>query len=196
MIQSVLERLLATLLCIYFLPLFAILYVIVRLDSDGPFIFLQLRMGKDKKPFWIYKIRTMVKQAESLKLKVERLNEADGPVFKIRNDPRYTRAGKFLSRAALDEFPQLINVVEGTMAFVGPRPLPLSEAIKVPKKYKERFSILPGMTSEWVVQGAHELSFKRWMELDCRYAQQKSIKKDIFIIGKTIYLLVGMIFRK
>ena len=196
MIQSVLERLLATLLCIFFLPLFAILYVIVRLDSDGPFIFLQLRMGKDKKPFWIYKIRTMVKQAESLKLKVERLNEADGPVFKIRNDPRYTRAGKFLSRAALDELPQLINVVEGTMAFVGPRPLPLSEAIKVPKKYKERFSILPGMTSEWVVQGAHELSFKRWMELDCRYAKQKSIKKDIFIIGKTIYLLLGMIFRK
>ena len=190
MIQRALERLLAGIFLILSLPLLALLYIIVRLDSKGPFLFLQLRAGKNKKPFWIYKIRTMIQDAESFKFQVSSLNEADGPVFKIQNDPRYTSVGKVLSRIAIDELPQLMNVLEGTMAFVGPRPLPLLEAKKVPKKYEKRFAVLPGMTSSWIVGGAHRLSFKRWMELDCEYAANKTFMKDVVILAQT-GILVG-----
>ena len=191
MVYRALERLFAAILLILSLPLFFILYITVKLDSKGPFLFLQLRMGKDRHPFWIYKIRTMAQGAEGLKPKVQCLNEADGPVFKIKNDPRYTRVGKYLSRIAIDELPQLMNIMEGTMSFVGPRPLPLSEALHIPKKYGKRFSVLPGMTSEWIVQGAHELSFKRWMELDCQYAKKRTIIRDMNIFLRT----VGMVCR-
>jgi lipopolysaccharide/colanic/teichoic acid biosynthesis glycosyltransferase len=139
----------------------------------------------------------MVWNAEALKKQYLKKNEADGPVFKIKNDPRYTRIGKILSRLAVDELPQLMNVIEGNMTFVGPRPLPLYEAEQIPKKYNMRFSILPGMTSSWIVQGAHTLSFKKWMELDCSYVKERSVMKDISIILKTARL-VGrmMIVRK
>ena len=191
MIYRALERLLAFIFLLFFLPLLGILYSIVRLESKGSFLFLQLRAGKDGKPFWIYKIRTMIQNAESFKFQVSRLNEADGPVFKIKNDPRYTRVGKFLSRVAIDELPQLMNIIEGQMAFVGPRPLPLLEAQKVPKKYGARFRVLPGMTSPWVIAGAHALSFKKWMEMDCQYAKNKNILGDIMILFKTM----GVVFR-
>jgi len=144
--------------------------------------------------FWIFKIRTMVEDAESLKLKVKRLNEADGPVFKIRNDPRYTHVGAFLSHIALDELPQLINIVRGEMAFVGPRPLPKKEALAVPKKYGKRFSVLPGMTSSWIVAGAHSLTFKKWMELDCTYVKEHSILGDIKILLCTVGIILQAFF--
>ncbi len=196
MIQRVLERLFALVLLIVCLPILGILYVVVRLDSKGPFLFLQLRAGKNKTPFWIYKIRTMVWNAEELKARYLRKNEADGPVFKIKNDPRYTRVGKFLSRIAVDELPQLMNIIEGSMAFVGPRPLPLKEAQKVPKEFKQRFMVLPGMTSTWVVKGAHQLSFKKWMQLDCQYAKKKSVRQDILILSQTVIMIIRMIFKK
>lgn len=190
MIRRALERVSAGILLSLSLPLLAILYIIVRLDSAGPFFFLQLRMGKNKKPFWIYKIRTMIEQSERLKSKFEGLNEVDGPVFKIRNDPRYTRIGRFLSHSALDELPQLINIIKGEMAFVGPRPLPKNEANLVPKKYRERFSVLPGMTSSWIVQGAHMLTFRKWMELDCEYSRDNSPYQDIIILLRTISIVM------
>ncbi len=196
MVYRALERLCAVILLFLCLPILTLLYIIVRLDSRGPFLFLQLRAGKGKKPFWIYKIRTMMAEAESLKPKVKSLNEADGPVFKIENDPRYTRVGKFLSHTAIDEIPQLMNIIEGRMAFVGPRPLPLIEARNVPKKYEERFSVLPGMTSEWIVAGAHALSFKKWMELDCQYAEKRTIGRDILILLRTVAIVMRMIIRR
>lgn len=196
MVYRALERLFACILLVFSLPLLGILYIVVRLDSPGPFLFLQLRTGKNKRPFWIYKIRTMVWNAEALKGRYTKKNEADGPVFKIKNDPRYTRVGKVLSRIALDELPQIMNIIEGSMAFVGPRPLPVYEAQKVPKKYEKRFSVLPGMTSEWVVQGAHGLSFKKWMELDCQYAKNRSFKKDLSIFLRTIYVVGKMVYGK
>lgn len=196
MVYRALERLFACILLIFSLPLLGILYIVVRLDSPGPFLFLQLRTGKNKRPFWIYKIRTMVWNAEALKGRYTKKNEADGPVFKIKNDPRYTRVGKVLSRIALDELPQIMNIIEGSMAFVGPRPLPVYEAQKVPKRYEKRFSVLPGMTSEWVVQGAHGLSFKKWMELDCQYTKNRSFKKDLSIFLRTIYVVGKMVYGK
>lgn len=186
----------AGVLLVLCLPLLGILYIIVKLDSPGPFLFLQLRAGKGKKPFWIYKIRTMVAEAENLKQKIKNLNEADGPVFKIRNDPRYTRIGKYLSRMAIDELPQMMNIVEGKMAFVGPRPLPLAEAAKIPKKYEKRFILAPGMTSTWVIEGAHTISFKKWMELDCQYVTEKSVGKDISIMARTILMLGRIVLRR
>ena len=111
-----------------------IIGLIVKIFSIGPVLFKQNRAGKFKKPFIIYKFRTMVTDAEKLKEAITNLNEADGPVFKIKNDPRYTLIGKFLAHTGLDELPQLINIVKGEMSFVGPRPLPINEANKIPKK--------------------------------------------------------------
>ncbi len=161
--------------------------------SQGPFIFEQKRAGKNKKPFTLYKIRTMVVNAENIKSKISNLNEADGPVFKIKNDPRYTKIGKFLSHTGLDEIPQLINVIKGEMDFVGPRPLPVDEANKVPKKYERRFSILPGITSLWIIRGAHNLTFDQWMKLDMEYVVKKSISYDSEIFLTTLKRVIFLI---
>lgn len=138
-------QLLALVLLILLSPLFFILYILVKLTSKGPFIFKQKRMGKDEKIFTIYKIRTMGENADKLKEKYMNLNEYKPPIFKISNDPRYTIIGKYLGKSCLDELPQLLNIVKGEMSFVGPRPLPISEAKSLPKKYQSRFRILPGM---------------------------------------------------
>ncbi len=190
------QQLLAIILLLTTLPLWAIFYILVKLTSKGQFIFRQKRLGKDKKPFVMYKIRTMVERAEDLKSKIKNLNEADGPVFKIKNDPRYTKIGKFISHTGLDELPQLINVIRGEMSFVGPRPLPKNEADKVPKKYGRRFSVLPGITSPWVVGGSHRLSFKQWMELDLNYVKKKSLWYDLEIAIKTIFLILKSLYAK
>lgn len=186
-------RLLALILTLLLAPCFLLFYILVKITSKGPFLFIQKRAGKDKKPFFMYKIRTMIDNAEKLKMNYRTLNEADGPVFKIRNDPRYTRVGKWLSHTGLDELPQLINVIRGEMAFVGPRPLPLSEADKIPKKYSIRFSIAPGITSPWVIKGAHKLSFQQWMTLDCEYVKNRSYKQDLVIAGKTVIVILESI---
>jgi len=133
------EKLLALFLLIFFSLVFFILYILIKLTSQGPFFFKQLRVGKNKKPFLIYKIRTMVENAEDLKEKIKHLNQADGPVFKVYDDPRFTKIGRFLAKIGIDELPQLINIVKGQMSFVGPRPFPLDEAKKIPKKYEKRF---------------------------------------------------------
>jgi lipopolysaccharide/colanic/teichoic acid biosynthesis glycosyltransferase len=189
-------RLFALILLILFLPLLFILYLLIKLTSKGPFIFKQKRLGKDKKIFVLYKIRTMIEGADKLKEKYRHLNEADGPVFKIRHDPRYTKIGKFLAHTALDELPQLINVVKGEMSFVGPRPLPVEEGLKIPSKYEKRFSVLPGMTSSWITKGAHKLIFHQWMSLDLEYVEKKSFWYDIKISISTTILILRLTVSK
>ncbi len=188
------QKILALILLIVFSPLLVLLFILVKLDSPGPFIFKQKRAGFKKKPFTMYKIRTMVENAEKLQDKYAKLNEADGPVFKIKNDPRYTRIGKVLARSAIDEIPQLLNVLKSEMALVGPRPLPIEEAKQIPKKYQERFSIFPGMTSNWVVKGNHKLKFDTWMELDLDYVGKKSFKTDCQILFQTVSLIIVALF--
>ncbi len=183
------SKAIALVLLIISFPLWPVLYFAVKLTSQGPFIFKQKRAGLGKKPFTMYKIRTMADNAEQLKTKYLKLNEADGPIFKIRNDPRLTRVGKLIAQKAIDELPQLVNVIRGEMALVGPRPLPISEANKVPKKYFKRFSVLPGMTSLWVIRGAHKIGFEQWMRLDLEYVQQKSVWYDTKILLRTFFLL-------
>jgi len=189
------QSLFALFLLILFSPLLLILYILVKLTSKGPFFFKQLRIGKDKKPFWIYKIRTMIEEAEKLKEKVKHLNQADGPVFKIDNDPRFTKVGQFLAKIGLDELPQLINIVKGEMSFVGPRPFPLDEAKKIPKKYEKRFLVLPGIFSSWVAKGAFHNNFKKWMELDLKDIENKSFWYDLKIMIKSIIFVLKLVIK-
>lgn len=188
-------KLIAYILLILTIPLWFIFFVLIKLDSQGPFIFKQKRMGKNKNIFTIYKFRTMVEDAENLKKKYLKLNEANGLVFKINNDPRFTRFGKVLSSTGLDELPQLVNIIKNEMAFVGPRPLPVNEAKKVPKKYLRRFSVLPGITSLWVIKGQHKLSFDEWMQLDLAYIDKRSKIYDLRVSLETIILILKLIWK-
>jgi len=182
------------LLCIV-APFFLVVGLIILIDSGRPVFFRQKRMGKDKEPFWIWKFRTMVNRAVELQSKYIKINEADGPVFKIRNDPRFTRFGRWLSWSGLDELPQLINVLKGEMTIVGPRPLPIKEALKVAQNYQKRFSVLPGTTSSWVIKGAHNLSFKEWMKLDMQDVEKNSLGKDFAIMLKTVKIIFLSIYK-
>lgn len=190
------NRVFTLFLLILSFPFWMVIAILIKASSKGPVLFGQKRAGKDKKIFTIYKFRTMLENAESLKKKYFHLNEADGPVFKIRNDPRYTKVGKWLSHTGLDELPQIINIIKGEMAFVGPRPLPIDEASKVPKKYEKRFSILPGITSLWVIQGSHALSFDDWMRLDIDYVLKRSVVFDSIIAFLTLLLIMKSVARK
>ena len=189
------QRLIALFLLIFSSPFLAVMYIVVRITSNGPFIFQQIRLGKDKKPFIIYKIRTMEENAEIKKQKLLPLNERTGPVFKIRNDPRFTKVGKILSRSGLDELPQLINILKGDMVFVGPRPFPIDESEKIPRNYDKRFDVLPGITSSWVTQGPDRLSFAEWMRLDCKYVENKNWTTDLNIGIKTTLLIIRFILK-
>lgn len=191
-----LERLLALVALILVSPLFLFIYILVKLEDGGPFLFVQKRSGKGEKPFDIYKFRTMVLGAEELKPKYKALNEADGPVFKIYEDPRYTKIGRTISHVGLDELPQLINVVKGEMSFVGPRPLPVDEAKRVPKKYQIRFSVKPGLSSSWVIDGAHNLNFKEWMERDLKDVRQKGFLYNTVIAFKTAGIILKLIWQQ
>src|SRR3989344_8917179 len=184
------ERIIALLLYILLLPVLFIFYMVIKLTSQGPFLFKQLRVGRNKTPFTIYKIRTMYAGAEKDQYKFQKINEASGPVFKIKNDPRFTKIGKWLAHTGLDELPQLLHIVKGEMAFVGPRPLFIDEAKKIPKKYEERFSVLPGITSPWVVKGSHKLTFDEWMKLDIEYVRKKDIAVDVKIALKTLAVIL------
>jgi lipopolysaccharide/colanic/teichoic acid biosynthesis glycosyltransferase len=156
--------------------------------SGRPVLFRQERVGLKGKKFWIYKFRTMRLGAEKERDGLLKQNEADGPVFKIRNDPRYTNIGRFLSHTGLDELPQMINIVKGEMALVGPRPLPVEEEKQIDKKYRKvRESVRPGIISLWIVSGYHGVKFREWMEMDCLYARKKSLWFDTrLVIGAGI----------
>lgn len=172
-------------------PLWLLIGTLIKLTSRGPVIFRQKRVGKNQKIFTIYKFRTMVENAEQLKGSFKHLNEADGPIFKIYNDPRYAGFGRLIAHTYLDELPQLLNIIRGEMAFVGPRPLLPSDVVSLPKKYASRFSILPGVTSPWVVKGKYKLTFREWMKLDVEYASCKSLSQDAKIILLTLLLLLS-----
>ena len=179
-----------SLFCIFVtLPVVILISILIKTTSIGGVFFVQKRTGKHGKIFKIIKFRTMVKNASQIKPRLKKLNEADGPVFKIFDDPRFTKMGKILSRLGLDELPQFINVLRGDMSIVGPRPLPIAEARKLSKNQRIRERVKPGMTSDWVVKGAHRLSFKKWMQLDKEYVKNASFFGDLKIIWRTILML-------
>jgi exopolysaccharide biosynthesis polyprenyl glycosylphosphotransferase len=161
--------------------------IAIKLTSAGPILFLQERIGVNKRRFKIFKFRTMVPNAEKLMPILEQHNEAKGPVFKIKNDPRITPIGKFLRRSSIDELPQLLNVLIGDMSLVGPRPLPVRDYEGFNEDWqRRRFSFKPGITCLWQVKGRSSISFEQWMLLDLQYMDEWSLWLDLKILAKTV----------
>ena len=168
------------------LPLGLFTALAIRLDSPGPVIFRQTRVGKWGKLFVCYKFRSMAIDAEERKQALLLANEADGPIFKIQNDPRMTRVGRLIRKASIDELPQLINILKGDMSFVGPRPPLPSEVSLYEYEQRRRLNAVPGLTGLQQVSGRSDLPFERWVELDLQYINEQSLGKDIVILLKTI----------
>ncbi|MBI4066567.1 sugar transferase, partial [Candidatus Gottesmanbacteria bacterium] len=180
-------------LLIIALPVMGGITLVIALLDGFPILYRQRRVGLGGKPFTMYKFRTMVVGADRQQKKHARVNEADGPVFKIREDPRFTRTGRFLSHTGLDELPQIINVVRGEMALLGPRPLPVAEAAKLKKWQQARQTIKPGIISPWIMEGYHSRPFDEWMKSDIAYAKEKSAWGDLVLFGKAV-VFVGKLF--
>jgi exopolysaccharide biosynthesis polyprenyl glycosylphosphotransferase len=186
-LKRLFDIVIAAILLILFTPLFVLVAVLIKLDSPGKIFFSQERMGYNKRRFYMIKFRTMVSDAETRMDEFEHLNEKQGPIFKIKNDPRITRVGKYLRKFSLDELPQLINVLFGDMSLVGPRPLSLRDALKLDAPfYKRRFCVRPGLTCLWQISGRSNLSFEEWMELDLEYIDHWSLNLDWWILAKTV----------
>jgi len=168
-------------------PLLTIAAVLVKVTSPGPVFFVQERIGFNRRKFRLYKFRTMCQGAEQRLFELEHLNEISGPVFKIVNDPRLTRIGRFLRKSSIDELPQLFNVLKGDMSLVGPRPLPVRDYNGFNEDwYRRRLCVLPGMTCLWQVNGRNAVPFDEWMGLDLKYIDQWSLRLDFQILLKTI----------
>ena len=168
-------------------PVLAAIAIAVKATSRGPVFFSQERYGWRKRRFMMHKFRTMVSGAEALQAALESRNEAVGPVFKIKHDPRMTPIGVFLRKSSLDELPQLWNVLRGDMSLVGPRPLPIRDVHKFDASWlMRRFSVVPGMTGLWQVSGRSELTFEDWVQLDLRYIDQWSLRLDLTLLLRTL----------
>jgi exopolysaccharide biosynthesis polyprenyl glycosylphosphotransferase len=167
-------------------PILAAIALAVKLDSGGPILFVQERVGLNRRRFPAYKFRTMVVDAEKLQADLEHLNEAEGPVFKIEEDPRCTRLGRMLRRLSLDELPQLANVLMGDMSLVGPRPLPVRDVDRIDTRWhRRRFSVKPGITCLWQIN-SREPKFDEWIRSDMEYIDNWSLTLDLKILAKTI----------
>jgi len=177
---------LAGLLGLFTLPFTALIALAIRLDSPGPIIYSQTRVGKNGKPFRCHKFRSMVDGAHDLRHTVANLNEASGPLFKVRDDPRQTRVGRFLRRFSLDELPQLYNVLRGEMSLIGPRPNLPAEVEEYQEWHKKRLAASPGMTGLWQVSGRSELTFDEMVLLDIYYVENWSLALDLGIFLRSI----------
>ena len=188
-IEACLKRILDIVSCfllfIIFLPLFFIIALLIKIDSKGPVFFLQKRCGRNGKVFNMYKFRTMVEDAESLKKRLT--NEMDGPMFKVRNDPRITGVGRILRRCSLDELPQVLNVLKGEMSLVGPRPLADEEMEGDECWRRIRLSVKPGMTGLWQIMGRTSGKFDDWVSYDIEYVQKMSLCMDLKILFLTLF---------
>lgn len=175
------------------MPVFIAIALAIKLTSKGPVLFLQKRIGKNKRPFKLFKFRTMRTGAEKEIKNLMDQNEMDGPVFKIRNDPRITSIGRFLRKTSLDELPQLFNVLLGDISIVGPRPLPFRDYKGFNQNWqRRRFSVLPGITCTWQISGRNNISFDDWMRLDLEYIDNWCLSRDIKIMFATVPAVLTM----
>jgi len=187
LIKRMLDIMFAICIMPFLLPLVGIIAVAVKLDSPGPVFFLQERVGFKKRLFKMIKFRSMIEGADQATDEFEHLNEAEGPIFKILDDPRVTKVGKFLRKTSLDEFPQFFNVLKGQMSLVGPRPMSIRDVNLFDKGIqRKRFSVKPGLTCLWQISGRSNLPFSKWLELDLEYIENWSLFLDFKIIFKTI----------
>ena len=186
-LKRVLDVTLSALLLLCLAPAFLVVAVLIKLTSEGPVFFAQDRLGLNKRRFRIYKFRTMIADAEQQQAALVHLNEQQGPVFKIKADPRITSVGRFLRKASVDELPQLLNVLKGEMSLVGPRPLPVRDYEGFDQDWqRRRFSVRPGITCLWQISGRSSIGFDKWMELDVRYIDEWSLWLDLRILAGTV----------
>ena len=172
-------------------PLFVVIAIIIKFTSKGPVFFSQKRVGRDGKEFKMYKFRSMVVNAEELKEKLAAQNEMSGPMFKMKDDPRVTKVGKFIRKTSIDELPQLFNVLKGDMSLVGPRPSLPKEVAQFEDWMYRRLEVKPGLTCYWQVSGRNNIDFEDWMKLDIKYVDERNLWIDIKLIFKTVGVLFG-----
>ena len=172
------------------LPLTLVVSLCIYLDDRGPIFYTQERIGKDGKPFRIYKFRSMCQNADAKKKELTEQNEVNGAMFKMSNDPRVTRVGCFIRRHSIDELPQLINVLLGNMTVVGPRPPLPEEVAQYSEHDKERLKVKPGCTGLWQVSGRNSLDFDEMVELDIDYIEHASLLLDMKICFKTVWIMI------
>ncbi|MBF0343859.1 MAG: sugar transferase [Nitrospirae bacterium] len=184
------DRVASLLLLFAFLPIMLIVGILIKIDSKGPVFFLQRRCGLGGVEFMMYKFRTMIQGADDFKDVL--LSETDGPVFKIRKDPRVTRIGRYLRRWSVDELPQLLNVLKGEMSLVGPRPLESAEMQGNDYWRQRRLSVKPGVTGLWQIRGRDTCKFSDWVKYDIEYVQNRSLLLDL----KILLLTVAAVIRK
>ncbi len=172
-------------------PLFILIALLIKIDSRGPVFYIQERIGLRGRKFNLIKFRTMVKDAASVQHLLEKHNEADGPAFKIKFDPRITRLGRILRRTGLDELPQLINVVKGEMSLVGPRPPIAKEVVKYERWQLRRLSVKPGITCTWqILENRNDVSFDKWMKLDLQYIDNWTLRDDVKVFFRTFNTVI------
>ncbi|MNZ99734.1 putative sugar transferase EpsL [compost metagenome] len=173
-------------------PLIAFIALLIKIeDPKGPVFFYQTRVGKNEKPFRMYKLRSMMTDAEEKLKELLDKNEIKGAMFKMKDDPRITKVGKFIRKTSIDELPQLLNVLKGDMSLVGPRPPLLREVAEYTEHDKQRLLVTPGCTGLWQVSGRNHLSFEQMVELDITYIDKRSILLDIKILLKTVKAVVA-----
>ena len=189
-VKGIIDIMLTLVILILISPVILLISVLIKLEDGGPVFFKQVRVGRHGRLFKCFKFRTMVINAEELREKLMALNEVDGPVFKIKKDPRITKIGRFLRKTSLDELPQFFNVLFGDMSIVGPRPPIPSEVEQYERSLIRRLSVNPGITCIWQVSGRNNVPFDRWMEMDMEYIDNWSLALDMKIILKTLKVVV------
>ena len=190
--KRLMDILLSLIAIIFLMPIFIIVAIAIKIeDPKGKIIFTQERNGVYPTTFKMYKFRSMVHNAEELLEELNNQNELTGPVFKMKEDPRITKVGKFIRKTSIDELPQLFNILKGDMSLVGPRPPIPREVEKYTEYQLQRLSVKPGLTCIWQVSGRNSIDFEQWIELDLQYIRERSILLDTKLIFKTFFVLFG-----
>lgn len=189
-LKRAIDLVLSTLAIVFFSPLMILVAILIKLTSKGPVLFKQTRVGLQGRRFTLYKFRSMVVDAEKRRKELESHNEMDGPVFKIKNDPRITAIGSFLRKTSIDELPQFFNVLKGDMSIVGPRPPLVHEVEEYQVWQRRRLSLKPGITCIWQVSGRNKISFDQWMKMDLEYIDNWSLMLDLKILIRTFFVVL------
>ena len=189
--KRVFDIAIGSVIVVLLIPILPLVALMIKLDTRGPVFFKQDRVGQNGKIFKFYKFRSMVHRAEEGIDGLNRDNEQEGPVFKIRSDPRITSVGRFLRRSSLDEIPQMFNVLKGDMTIVGPRPPLPGEVANYQPWHMSRLAVKPGITCLWQISGRSHIGFNEWMRLDIEYLKTRSFKTDLLIFLKTIPAVIG-----
>ncbi len=188
--KRVLDIICSLLALIVLSPLMLVVMLAIVIEDGGSPIFTQIRVGRDRKLFKMYKFRSMHKNAEKELKYLQEQNEADGPAFKMENDPRVTKVGNLIRQCSIDELPQLINILRGDMSIVGPRPCLVREYKQYNDYQKQRILVKPGLTCYWQCSGRSNISFDEWMDMDMKYIQERGMWTDIKLVLKTIPAVV------